>query len=219
MTSAHTKLRLLCGMLCAAAVCSAQATKDAQVSPPRLLYKVKSEYSKEAREARVEGAVVLALTVGADGKPRDLKVLRSLELGLVENAIVAVSKWQFAPGAKDGHAVDTHSQIEVNFRLADEIKWRSRRLEFHLADGATRPTVKKVVAPRVTDDAVSATATLTFDVNEKGQQVNFQVEKTSDNNWASEVTAALLKWRFIPASKDGVPISVSCTMEFVRGTI
>jgi TonB family protein len=206
-------------MLCAVAVCSAQQTPDAQVRPPRLLYKVKSEYSKEAREARLEGAVILALTVDADGKPRDVKVLRSLELGLVENAIVAVSKWQFAPGAKDGHAVDTHSQIEVNFRLADEINWSSRRMEFHLTDGATRPTVKKVIAPRVMDDAVSATATLTFDITERGEPVNFQVEKMSDNSWASEVTAALSKWKFIPASKDGVPISVSCTMEFVRGTI
>ena len=71
----------------------------------------------------------------------------------------------------------------------------------------------------VADDAVGATATLTFDVTEKGEPVNLQVEKTSDNSRASEVTAALRKWRFIPASKDGVPISVSCTMEFVRGTI
>jgi TonB family protein len=234
MTSAHTKLRLLCGLLCAVAVCSAQDTppRDAHnigngvspigngVSTPRLRYKVQSEYSAEARKSRLEGTVVLRIVVGTDGKPRDLKVLHSLGMGLDENAIAAVSKWLFQPGEKDGQPVDVFAQIKVNFRLGDHAsRWHMVRAEFHLPPGAERPVIEKGPTPHVADDAVGATATLTFDVNEKGEPVNIQVENTSDNSWASEVSAALSKWKFIPASKDGVPISVSCTMEFVRGSI
>ncbi len=234
MTSAHTKLRLLCGLLCAVAVCCAQDTPpgDAHnigngvspigngVSPPRLRSKVEPEYSKEARICRLVGTVLLRIVVGSDGKARDLKVLHGLGMGLDENAIAAVSQWQFEPGVKDGQPVNVFAQIKVNFRLGDHAsRWHMVRAEFHLPPGAERPVIEKGPTPHVADDAVGASATLTFDVTEKGEPVNFQVEKMSDNSWASEVSAALSKWKFIPASKDGVPISVSCTMEFVRGTI
>jgi TonB family protein len=231
MRCAYTKLRLLCGILWVAAMCSAQDTTSTQapggtykigngVSTPRLRYKVEPEYSEEARKSRLEGAVTLLIVVGADGKPRDLKVLRSLGMGLDENAISAVSSWQFDPGAKDGHPVNVYAQIVVNFRLLDKAaRWHMVRAEFHVPPGASRPVIEKGPTPRVAGDAVSATATLTFDIDEQGRPVNFQIAKASDQGWAGEVTSALRKWRFIPASKDGLPVSVSCTMEFVRGSI
>jgi TonB family protein len=52
-----------------------------------------------------------------DGKAHNLKVLRSLGLGLDEKAIEAVNKWKFRPGYKDGKAVAVQATIEVNFRL------------------------------------------------------------------------------------------------------
>jgi TonB family protein len=73
------------------------------------------------------------------------------------------------------------------------------------------------VPPRVTDDAPSATATATFDIDEKGEPVNLRIDKSSDEEWARDVTDALAKWKFTPASKDGKPVSVSCAMDFVRG--
>jgi outer membrane biosynthesis protein TonB len=76
--------RLLFGILCAAAVCSAQS------SSPRLHRKVEPEYSEEARKARLEGNVVLNVMVGSDGKASDLQVLHGLGMGLDENAVAAV---------------------------------------------------------------------------------------------------------------------------------
>jgi periplasmic protein TonB len=87
------------------------------VTAPVVLYKTDPEYSEEARKAKYMGTVVLELIVDATGKPRDLKVTRSLGLGLDEKAIEAVEKWKFRPGQKDGHPVATHATIEVNFRL------------------------------------------------------------------------------------------------------
>jgi protein TonB len=87
------------------------------VTAPVVLYKTDPEYSEEARKAKYMGTVVLELIVDATGKPRDLKVTRSLGLGLDEKAIEAVEKWKFRPGQKDGKPVATHATIEVNFRL------------------------------------------------------------------------------------------------------
>jgi TonB family protein len=91
--------------------------------------------------------------------------------------------------------------------------------EFHLPAGASRPVIEKGVTPHVADDAVHATATMTFDIDEKGEAAGVHIDKASDDEWGRDVIEALGKWRFTPASKDGQPVSVSCTMEFVRGTI
>jgi len=87
------------------------------VTAPTLLSKVEPEYSEEARRAKYQGTVVLYVEVFPDGKAHNLKVLRSLGLGLDEKAIEAVNKWKFRPGYKDGKAVAVQATIEVNFRL------------------------------------------------------------------------------------------------------
>jgi TonB family protein len=228
MNSGNNKVRLrfLCGILCAAAVCRAQETLPEGVykigngvSPPTLIHRVDPEYSKEARTARLTGTVLLRVIVGTDGKASDLKVLRSLGLGLDERAIAAVSAWEFGPGKKDGQPVNVQAQIEVNFGILDKdskVRWHLARAEFHLPPGASRPVIEKCQVPHGRDDAVSATATMTFDIDEKGEPVNLRTDRSSDEEWAREVADALGKWKFTPASKDGKPVSVSCTMDFAR---
>jgi periplasmic protein TonB len=87
------------------------------VSAPVVLYKVDPEYSEEARKAKYSGTVVLQLIVDSSGKARDIRVVRSLGLGLDEKAIEAVNKWKFRPGYKGGQPVAVQATIEVNFRL------------------------------------------------------------------------------------------------------
>ena len=87
------------------------------VSAPSVLSKVEPEYSEEARKAKWQGTVVLTLVVDEHGLPKDMKVTRSLGLGLDQKAIEAVGKWRFKPGMKDGKAVPVIATIEVNFRL------------------------------------------------------------------------------------------------------
>jgi len=87
------------------------------VTPPRVTYRVDPEYSKEARKAKYQGTCVLELIVDADGKPRDLKMVRSLGKGLDEKAMEAVEKWKFDPATKDGQPVAVLINVEVMFRL------------------------------------------------------------------------------------------------------
>jgi hypothetical protein len=46
-----------------------------------------------------------------------LKVIRSVGLGLDENAIQSLKQWKFRPGTKDGVSVDVALYVEVNFSL------------------------------------------------------------------------------------------------------
>ena len=87
------------------------------VTSPRLLYKVEPEYSEEARKAKYQGTVMLAVEVWEDGIAHNIRVLRSLGLGLDEKAVEAVKQWKFSPGKKDGKPVRVAAQIQVSFRL------------------------------------------------------------------------------------------------------
>ncbi|MGA7847959.1 MAG: energy transducer TonB [Terriglobales bacterium] len=87
------------------------------VSAPKAIYAPDPEYSEEARKVKHMGTVVLWLVVGPDGKPRDIRVLRTLGLGLDEKAIEAVKNWRFEPARKDGKPVAVQINVEVNFHL------------------------------------------------------------------------------------------------------
>jgi TonB family protein len=87
------------------------------VSAPRALFAPDPEYSDEARKAKFQGTVVLICVVGPDGRPHEIRVARSLGMGLDEKAMEAVRVWRFEPARKDGHPVAVEVSIEVNFRL------------------------------------------------------------------------------------------------------
>lgn len=87
------------------------------VSGPKPVYAPDPDYSEEARKAKYQGVCVLWLIVGPDGRPRDIRVARTLGLGLDEKAIEAVKTWRFEPGMKDGKPVATMVNVEVTFHL------------------------------------------------------------------------------------------------------
>jgi len=188
------------------------------VTAPSILYKKEPNYSVEARKANLEGKVKLAGVVDASGKPRALRVVQSLGLGLDEEATNTVSTWQFSPGHKEGQPVAVQVVIEVNFRLLNKDQkpvWRLTQAAFQTAGGVQRPIIERTTSPHIAKD-VMASATVSFVVNERGEPADIHIDKSSDDGWANDVADALRKWRFVPGSKDGQPLSVPCTMEFVR---
>jgi TonB family protein len=57
------------------------------------------------------------MIVGPDGRPHEVRVMRSVGMGLDEKAIEAVRTWKFEPARKDGQAVAVQISVEVAFRL------------------------------------------------------------------------------------------------------
>lgn len=85
--------------------------------PPRLIRKVEPSYTDEAKEANLEGTVTLQIEIWEDGRPHQVRVVRSLGMGLDEKAIEAARQWRFTPGTKDGKPIRVTAQIEFLFRL------------------------------------------------------------------------------------------------------
>jgi TonB family protein len=87
------------------------------VSAPKVLYAPDPDYSEEARKAKYQGTVILWLVVDQNGRPQQVRVSRSLGMGLDQKAIEAVRNWKFEPAMKDSHPVPVQINVEVNFRL------------------------------------------------------------------------------------------------------
>ena len=101
-------------MLVAAAGCLAQSWSSLAV-----LSKVTPTYTNAARQAKVEGTVVLTIDVGADGRAHHIRVSKALGSGLDEQAVNAVRHWRFRPAMKNGTPVTVPATIKVPFRLEE----------------------------------------------------------------------------------------------------
>jgi TonB family protein len=197
-----------------------------RTAPAEMLAVTAGEYSDEARLAELEGTVVVTGILGEDGRAKDLSVAQTLGLGLDENAIQAVQQWRLKPGTKTISA-------SVDFSLpSKQSRWHLIGVDFRPPEGASRPTVLTANYPAgagVFNGAAieegrilggmgrQAFITLSFDVNEGGLPVNIQVVRSSDPVWDEQATAVLRYWRFTPGTKDGKPVSVPCTFDFVWG--
>ena len=61
--------------------------------------------------------MLLWLVVGPEGLPHNIRLQRSLGMGLDEKAIAAVSTWRFQPATLDGKPVAVEVNVQVSFRL------------------------------------------------------------------------------------------------------
>ncbi len=85
---------------------------------PSCLYCPDPKYSEAARQVKYMGTVLVQLTVGADGRPSNIVVLKDPGMGLGEKALEAVKTWQFKPAlGPDRNPAATRVNIEVQFRL------------------------------------------------------------------------------------------------------
>jgi TonB family protein len=188
----------------------------AGVTQPRLLSKIEPVYSEEARKARLQGRVQLQAIVKTNGVAADFTVKTSLGLGLDEEAVRAVKQWRFSPGAKNGVPVPVFVSVDVNFRLleSDKLPWRLTRALFDAPDGASRPVLIKCEFPHKAPKE-HATVELSFDIDERGEPKNLNVDKLVDSEPEQEIIAAVKKWRFKAAMKDGAPSPARATFEFI----
>ncbi len=86
------------------------------IRPPTRVVNVNPVYPPDAREARVQGVVILEVLVGPDGKVEDSRILRSIPM-LDQAATDAVRQWEFTPTLLNGTPQKVIMTVTVNFTL------------------------------------------------------------------------------------------------------
>ncbi|RPJ55315.1 MAG: energy transducer TonB [Acidobacteria bacterium] len=86
------------------------------LDPSRLIYRVEPVYPPLAMKARVEGVVMLQVTVNEMGVVESVEVASGHPL-LVKAAVDAVSQWRYKPTILNGEPVPVKATVTVNFNL------------------------------------------------------------------------------------------------------
>ena len=82
-----------------------------------LLRKVQPNYPPLARQARIQGVVVLQAQISKEGAIENLQLISGHPM-LAPAAIEAVKQWKYKPYLLNGEPVEVETQVQVNFTLA-----------------------------------------------------------------------------------------------------
>jgi TonB family protein len=177
---------------------------------PKILYREKAQYTREAKDNKVEGTVVLNCVFRVDGQISDIKVIRGLPHGLTENAIAAANKIRFEPALKDGRPVSVRGSLEFTFNLyKDPVQQMDRSL---------RPRIlykeKAQYTQEAKDNKVEGTVALSVVFGADAQIGDIRVIRGLPHGLTQKAIEAASKIRFEPAIKDGQPVSVRGMLEY-----
>jgi TonB family protein len=173
-----------------------------RLSPAELVHEVKPEYTGEGRAAGLQGTVSLYVEFDG-GHPRIVQVMQGLGLGLDENAVEAVEKWEYSrsPGSQE---------IDVQFRLDPPAPWSVAGEAYTVPVDTTKKRVVKPVPTRyIPPDASACAATgdveLGLVIGADGNPREIARTRGDTGPLADAAVKAVEGWHFQPATVDGEP--------------
>lgn len=87
------------------------------IVPPQKVFTPQPIYTEEARQARIQGVVILQAIIDATGGVTAIKILKGLPEGLSEAAVEAVKTWRYQPATLDGRPVAVYYNFTISFSL------------------------------------------------------------------------------------------------------
>ena len=86
---------------------------------PTVVKRSNPRYTAAAMDQRIHGIAVVDVTVGVDGKVRDVLLAKSLDAvhGLDDAALATATQWVFSPGTLNGQPVPVRVRLDLAFNL------------------------------------------------------------------------------------------------------
>ena len=201
-------------MFCAAIV-AAQAIPDrVRVSPGVMTglsqTKVSPVYPPLARQARIQGVVVLNAVISKTGDVEDVQLVSGHPM-LAPAAIEAVKQWKYRPYLLNGEPVEVETQIQVNFTLSDYQPPRSAEGLLQISESEMRSlritTVDPSYPPLALEAHVQGTVILNLDINAAGE-VDTVAPFSGHPTLVQAAIVAVRQWKYRPYFLNGEPVRV-----------
>ncbi len=87
------------------------------LKPPMKLRDVRPRYRQALVDANVEGIVLLQARIGVDGKVQEVEVVSPVNADLEDEAIAAVSQWEFSPTYLNCEPIEVRMFVTVSFKI------------------------------------------------------------------------------------------------------
>jgi len=193
------------------------------MEPPQMIKRVDPIYPEIARQAHVEGVVILQARTDTSGKVKEVMVLRSIPL-LDQAAVDAVRQWVYEPLIIKGKPVEAVFTVTVRF----DLKWQKKEAAAEkektgeLEKGAVRatgeinpPRLMKKVEPIYPEEArkagIEGIVILEAMTDEKGNIARVKVLKSIPELDQAAINS-LKQWKYEPTIIDGKPTPIVFTV-------
>ncbi|HEX7894004.1 MAG TPA: energy transducer TonB [Terriglobales bacterium] len=188
------------------------------------------KYPKRALQNRLQGTVVLDLTVDEDGNVSSISAL-SGDPELVKAARDAVQNWEYIPYDINEQPVAVKTRVAVHFTMPVDGKPDVSVVVqnapkpaipgqfFQTLKGTNITPPKPVYSPdprysrKAKQDKYQGNCVLSLIVGSDGKPYDIKVSRFLGEGLDAMAIEAVRKWRFDPARKDGDPVAVAINVE------
>jgi len=165
---------------------------------------------------------VIALTIGADGTPANVVVIRSAGETFDAAAIKAVTDSKFQPGSLNGRPVAVRTHIRVPFDASHNpanpaiFRFPPRNPADSQA-GQIPPAVLHTVDPQYSDEArrakIQGAVLVSALVGVDGLPTDVHVTRSLGHGLDEKAIECVSQYRFRPAQRDGKPVATHVNVE------
>ena len=190
----------------------------------RLINRVDPLYPPLARQARIQGTVILKVFISKSGDVQDLQLISGHPM-LAPAAVEAVKQWRYRPYLVNGGAVDVETTVQVNFTLAggasDEGDGGSaspgQRSAFigssrvRVSEGVMRglrtEKVDAVYPPEAEQQRIQGQVVLSVRINKSGEVESINLI-SGHPLFVKSAIEAIKEWKYKPYLLNGEPSEV-----------
>ena len=206
---------------------SAMAPVPAKATPPRVASRQAPVYPYSQRRRGFTGTVEIAFVVDSRGRVQDAEVLRSNNPAFNDAAVTAVRAWRFDPGMVDGRPVNTRMTVPIIFDFSGDdaqqpgaVKPASRQAQQQLPEELrydVAPRSRAMITPvypySLLQSGTTGKATAVFQIDAEGRVVGVKVAEATHPEFGLALAAAVERFQFDPALKEGKPTSTILKIE------
>ena len=179
--------------------------------------RVKPMYPYAMRRHGISGEVLLEFHVDVDGRVKNAYVLQSDNPAFDDPALEAIRQWTFKPGTQDGKPVLKRMQLPMVFDI-DGSDLRGYRIEVEADQSKYPPELRYDQAPVVRSahvpvypyalrrDNVRGKATAVMQIGKSGHVERVKVLSADRPEFGHALAAALERFKFDPARREGGPV-------------
>lgn len=198
--------------------------------------KVNPVYPPLARQARIQGKVLLQAFISKTGDVEDISLISGHPM-LAPAAIEAVKQWKYRPYRLNGEPVEVETQIQLNFVLSDtparggiaqsvsgdqsgsiesmpstgNVPQRVR-ISQGIAQGLLLKKVNPQYPPEARDEQIQGTVVLQVIIDKEGDVANL-VAISGDSALVPAAIDAVRQWKYRHYLLNGTPVEVETQVQ------